>query len=54
MAAKEKKDANDMSFFEHLDELRPRIVRSVIAVAVLMVAAFLAKDAIMAIVMGPK
>ena len=43
-----------MSFFEHLDELRPRIVRSVIAVAVLMVAAFLAKDAIMAIVMGPK
>lgn len=54
MAAKEKKDANDMSFFEHLDELRPRIVRSVIAVVVLMVAAFLAKDAIMAIVMGPK
>lgn len=43
-----------MSFFEHLDELRPCIVRSVIAVAVLMVAAFLAKDAIMAIVMGPK
>lgn len=49
-----KKDANDMSFFEHLEELRPCIVRSVFVLLLMMVAAFVAKDAIMAIVMGPK
>lgn len=54
MRRENKKDANDMSFFEHLEELRPRIVRSVFAVVLLMIAAFIAKDAIMAIVMGPK
>lgn len=54
MAKEAKKDANDMSFFEHLEELRPCLVRSVFAVLLLAIAAFLAKDIIMAIVMGPK
>lgn len=47
------KDANDMTFWEHLDALRPLLVRSVVAVLVLMVAAFALKDYIMAIVTGP-
>lgn len=54
MATQTKKDANDMSFFEHLEELRPCLVRSAFAMVLLMAAAFFAKDAIMAIVMGPK
>lgn len=44
----------DMSFFEHLDALRPRLVRSAAALVVFMVAAFLAKEVLMSVIMGPK
>ena len=54
MSEKNDKDANDMTFFEHLEALRPCIVRSVIALLVLFIAAFIGKDVIMDIVMGPK
>ena len=43
----------DMSFWEHLDALRPRIMRSVVALLVFMVAAFLAGDLLMSVVTGP-
>ena len=48
------KNVNDMTFFEHLDELRPGLVRSVAVLMVVMVVAFLFKEPIMNIVMGPK
>ena len=44
----------DMSFFEHLDALRPRLMRSAAALFIFMIAAFLAKEWLMAIIMGPK
>lgn len=47
-------DPVDMSFFEHLDALRPRLMRSAAALFVFMIAAFMAKDLLMAIIMGPK
>ena len=37
--AKVEKDVNDMTFFEHLEELRPGLVRSVVVLLVAMVAA---------------
>lgn len=43
-----------MSFFEHLDAMRPGLVRSTIVLIVLVIAAFIGKDIIMAIIMGPK
>ena len=52
--AKAGKDVNDMTFFEHLDELRPGLMRSVAILLVAMVAAFLFKEPIMDAVMGPK
>lgn len=44
----------DMSFFEHLDALRPRLMRSAASLFVFMIAAFLAKEWLMDIIMGPK
>lgn len=43
----------DMSFWEHLDALRPRIMRSVVALFVFMVVAFLFGDALMTLITGP-
>jgi sec-independent protein translocase protein TatC len=43
----------DMSFWEHLDALRPRIMRSVVAMLIFMIAAFLFGDALMKVVTGP-
>lgn len=48
------KDVNDMTFFEHLDALRPGLIRSVIVLFVAMVVAFLFKDPIMDAIMAPK
>lgn len=48
------KDVNDMTFFEHLDALRPGLIRSVIVLFVAMVVAFVFKDPIMDIIMAPK
>lgn len=47
-------DANDMTFFEHLDALRPGLIRAVVVLLIAMVGAFICKDIIMALVMGPK
>ena len=48
------KDVNDMTFFEHLDALRPGLIRSVIVLFVAMVVAFIFKDPIMDAIMAPK
>ena len=52
--AKTIKNTDDMTFFEHLDDMRPGLIRSVVALLVFMVVAFVFKDAIMAFIMGPK
>lgn len=44
----------DMSFVEHLDHLRPRLLRAVLALFVFMVAAFAFGDELMMLVTGPK
>ena len=50
----EGKDVNNMTFFEHLDALRPGLVRTVVVTIVAMIVAFLFKEPIMDAVMGPK
>lgn len=52
--ARPNKDTDNMTFFEHLDDMRPGLMRSVVVLLVVMVAAFLFKDVVMAVVMGPK
>ncbi len=57
MAQKKKKSENEgeMSFLEHLEELRWHIIRSVIAIFVLMIIAFLFKNLIFdKIILAPK
>ena len=51
---KSSKDVNNMTFFEHLDDMRPGLVRSVVVLMVAMVVAFIFKEPIMAAIMGPK
>ena len=51
---KVERDVNDMTFFEHLDELRPGLLRSVAILLVAMVVAFILKEPIMDAIMGPK
>ncbi len=43
----------DMSFWEHLDALRPRIMRSVVALFLFMIVAFLFGNILMYVVTGP-
>ena len=43
----------DMSFWEHLEVLRPRIMRSVAALLVLMVVAFIFGDRLINVITGP-
>lgn len=50
----EGKDVNNMTFFEHLDALRPGLIRTVVVTIVAMIVAFLFKEPIMDAVMGPK
>jgi sec-independent protein translocase protein TatC len=50
----EKKET-DMSFLDHIEELRWHVIRSLIAVVVCMIGAFLAKDFIFnTVIFGPK
>lgn len=50
-----KSSDNEMTFFEHIDALRPHLVRSVLVLLVIMVGAFLAKGFIVDMVlMGPQ
>ena len=55
MSDKMKKSSDEMTFFEHIDALRPHLVRGVIALLIMMVVAFLAKKFIIDLVlMGPQ
>lgn len=46
-------NAKDMSFWEHVDELRSTIVHSFVAIALMSVLAFVFKDAIFSVVFAP-
>ena len=50
----QKADVNNMTFFEHLDALRPGLIRSVAVMVVAMIVAFILKEPIMEAVMGPQ
>ncbi|MBC2840007.1 twin-arginine translocase subunit TatC [Robiginitalea sp. SC105] len=53
--AKTRKDPNEMSFLDHLEELRWHLIRSTLAIVVLGVVAFLMKDFIFdTVIFGPK
>ena len=51
---REKSSDNEMTFFEHIEALRPHLVRGVMALIVVMIAAFIGKKFIIdTILMGP-
>ncbi len=53
--AKQRKDPNEMSFLDHLEELRWHLIRSTMAVVIVGVVAFLMKDFIFdTVIFGPK
>ena len=53
--AKAQKDANEMSFLDHLEELRWHLIRSTMAIVIIGLIAFLMKDFIFdTIIFGPK
>lgn len=53
--AKVNKDPNEMSFLDHLEELRWHLIRSTMAIVIIGVVAFLMKDFIFdTIIFGPK
>ena len=47
-------DGGDMSFWEHLDQLRPRLLRSGLAFVLFMLLAFLFGDELMTLITAPK
>ena len=50
-----EKKVNDMSFLEHLEELRWHLVRSILAIMVFAVTAFIFKDFIFSqVILSPK
>lgn len=49
-----KKNIDEMSFLDHLEELRWHLVRSVISVMVAAIIAFIFKDFVVGIIMAPK
>lgn len=55
MAEKEKTETPEMSFLDHLEELRWHLIRATIAILVVGIAAFIAKDFIFdTVIFGPK
>ena len=53
--AQQKKDPNEMSFLDHLEELRWHLIRSTFAIVIIGLVAFLMKDFIFdTIIFGPK
>ena len=52
---KGKKGEKEMSFLEHLEELRWHIIRSILAIVIFMIIAFIFKNFIFGkIILGPK
>lgn len=49
----ETKVGKEMTFFEHLEELRWHLIRSAVAITVIAIAVFVLKDYVTAIVFGP-
>ena len=47
-------DEKEMSFLDHIEELRWHIIRSLISVVVIGITVFLSKDMVVAILFGPK
>lgn len=54
MAKKENKNPDEMSFLDHLEELRWHLIRSTLAVVIVACAAFVMKDFVFGIIFGPK
>ncbi|NKI32870.1 twin-arginine translocase subunit TatC [Croceivirga thetidis] len=52
--AKVTKDPNEMSFLDHLEELRWHLIRSIGAIIIVATVAFVMKDFIFGIIFGPK
>ena len=52
--AKTRKDPNEMSFLDHLEELRWHLIRSTLAIVLVAVVAFVMKDFIFGIIFAPK
>lgn len=52
--AKETIDPNEMSFLDHLEELRWHLIRSILAIVIVATVAFVMKDFIFGIIFGPK
>ncbi|WP_343485801.1 twin-arginine translocase subunit TatC [Allomuricauda sp. d1] len=52
--AKTRKDPNEMSFLDHLEELRWHLIRSTLAIVIVAAVAFVMKDLIFGIIFGPK
>lgn len=48
------KDPNEMSFLDHLEELRWHLIRSVLAIVIVASVAFVMKDFIFSVIFGPK
>lgn len=54
MAAKTKKNANEMTFFEHIEELRWHLVRATVSVLVISIAVFFSKTFVFQyVILGP-
>lgn len=54
MAKKARKNPDEMSFLDHLEELRWHLIRVVIAVVAIAIIAFIFKGALFAIIFAPK
>ncbi|MEW2921514.1 twin-arginine translocase subunit TatC [Muricauda sp. ANG21] len=54
MAKKNKKNPDEMSFLDHLEELRWHLIRSTLAIVIIACVAFVMKDFVFGIIFGPK
>ncbi len=54
MAKKVRKHPDEMSFLDHLEELRWHLIRATIAVVAIAIIAFIFKETLFAIIFGPK
>jgi sec-independent protein translocase protein TatC len=54
MAADSKKNANEMSFFEHIEELRWHLIRAIVSILVVAIAVFFSKTFVFQhVILGP-